>query len=667
MIAKTKAYSFDVFDTCISRHYAYPRDIFYALAMELASPELSVAEKARFAKTFRTRRIQAEKQAYRAARSREGANIFDIYRYFHLPSGLTLPNRDILDAELEFERKSLYPIPEILEEIDRLRRQGVRIFFTSDMYLPATILDPILTRFAIKQPDENIYVSCDVGLTKHTGNLYRHVLRMEKLEPSEVTHVGDNILVDVRIPNTLGMSSRHFTAGTLTSCERKIAGHKRSSSISASSLAGLSRQSRLTLVDAGVKADTQFDEMILTYVAPLLISYVAWVLEQARASGIKRLYFVARDGEVMYKIASLWMGTDADIELCYLYGSRRAWLTPSIVPDSKAWVKLVATPGQSNTCSDILSRMGLEPHQHAEIRTLLGIGEKEWSQSLNRRQADNFIARILKNSAVTEIIFGNASYARQVALQYFTQKGLLDDVPWALVDAGWSLNCQAALKRILSTVKGAEYLPTGYYLALTRDHLSLKEAGISHSFLSKHGSLFSRRRVIIEHCFTPSTHATTRSYRLQDDSVVPVFGPEIRSQQELAYANRLHQIAEQCTTLIRSEPYRQRLFLSCRGTVIRNAERFISHPSRSNVTKLCNFGTVADLRHDSAFINPLCRPLGFPDLWRVIGITISKKLNFQAPSFMWIEGSVALSNPLIRIPFKVLLFIDSLIDLLKKH
>ena len=37
--------------------------------------------------------------------------------------------------------------------------------------------------------------------------------------------------------------------------------------------------------------------------APMLAAYVLWILEDAAARGLGRVYFLARDGQVLYEIA----------------------------------------------------------------------------------------------------------------------------------------------------------------------------------------------------------------------------------------------------------------------------------------------------------------------------------------------------------------------------
>ena len=50
--------------------------------------------------------------------------------------------------------------------------------------------------------------------------------------------------------------------------------------------------------------DVGFEQAVYdTVFAPALVCFISWVLEEARLRGIKRLYFLARDGYQMYLTA----------------------------------------------------------------------------------------------------------------------------------------------------------------------------------------------------------------------------------------------------------------------------------------------------------------------------------------------------------------------------
>lgn len=57
--------------------------------------------------------------------------------------------------------------------------------------------------------------------------------------------------------------------------------------------------------------------------APLLYGFCSWVMEQAHKKGLKRLYFLARDGYAMHKLCRMIAGKRAyDIKCSYLYASQ---------------------------------------------------------------------------------------------------------------------------------------------------------------------------------------------------------------------------------------------------------------------------------------------------------------------------------------------------------
>ncbi|GLQ50377.1 HAD family hydrolase [Dyella flava] len=654
------AYSFDVFDTCITRTCAHPRDLFYELGLRLAPAGLTDKEKLKFAARFQSLRIRAEKRAYRHAQPRQAVTIDEIYAHFPIPHSLATQTQDLIRAEIDLERDSIYPIPAVVSHIENLRRMGHRIIFISDMYLPSALLAPILKERGVMKEEDALYVSCDVGVTKHYGQLFQHVLKAEGLDASQLIHSGDNLHADIRMATRASIKASHFRGGMLTAREASMAGHQLPRHRARSFLPALTRRLRLFGAAQLDHKDDPLDHAIQGIIVPLLLAYVMWVLDHAKRNGIHRLYFVARDAEVMFRMAQALQSEGNGIELHYFYGSRRAWLSPSISQDNADWQRLLVIPGQASSRHDITARMGLDNGTQETIRKLLSCNATEWSKHLSHDQARRFLDELMGDTSTSELIVSSVTRKREIALSYFKQEGLFEDVSWALVDAGWSLNSQAALKRIMDIGGASHYAPQGYYLALARDHLDEAQAGVAYPFISKAGSIFSRRRVVIEHCFLPSTHATTRGYRMEGNRSIPVFGPELRSEAELAYVTRLHEAAVSAARLVSANPKIAAALTEHVGEILSTAEGLLRHPHKSDARAMATFGTVADMRHEKSFVKPLCRPLRPNDVWTVISMALSKRKSFESPSFMWLEGSMALSPWHVRIPLEFVLFVDSL-------
>ena len=296
----------------------------------------------------------------------------------------------IIDAEIALERESIYPIPEMVDEIDRIRLAGHTIIFISDMYLPASMLGPILHRLGVMRETDKLFVSCDAGLTKRSGNLFRHVMDLEQLKAANIIHIGDNHRSDILAAKRLGITTRHFDKAHLSSNELKIISHG-CSRFTTLTLAALSRKSRLTAPASGNQAPPDCDNLLHSTISPFLLAFVKWVLDEARKAGTNRLYFVARDGQILHKIASELIRDDDSIELRYLYGSRKAWLAPSHHSRLHGLGASSSNTCQKNTYPDMLSRMGLDEAAQFQIKTGLDIEDDIWHASLGQKKALEFL------------------------------------------------------------------------------------------------------------------------------------------------------------------------------------------------------------------------------------------------------------------------------------
>lgn len=249
-------YSFDLFDTCITRMHAYPRDLFYDLGLRLAPTSASEAARKRFARRFQRARIRAEKVANWLVRrtGREHADIEGIYRHLRWLMRTGNSAAEMMQAELTLEEESLYPIDETVEKIRQLRAAGHRILFISDMYIPARWLGPLLARLGVMEPGDGLYVSCDIGASKHSGRLFAHVLKEEGITSTNLIHTGDNAHADIHMAQMHGIQAVHYTPAHLTEREAIIAGKHIPRAPAASWQAAFSRRCRISAANASQKS-----------------------------------------------------------------------------------------------------------------------------------------------------------------------------------------------------------------------------------------------------------------------------------------------------------------------------------------------------------------------------------------------------------------------------
>lgn len=199
-------YSFDVFDTVITRTVLHPKDVFHLMQQRitLELPEIDRL----IARRFWGWRVWSEFSARRKA-IREDIDLAAVYEV--LARLCTLDDHcraTLLDLELQVESEVLTPVGGAAELLDICRcRSGNGIIFLSDMYLPSAFIQSVLERYALFRPGDRLYVSGELGVTKGSGSLFRLLLEQLGIEPTAVIHYGDNLHADYQVPRSLGIGT----------------------------------------------------------------------------------------------------------------------------------------------------------------------------------------------------------------------------------------------------------------------------------------------------------------------------------------------------------------------------------------------------------------------------------------------------------------------------
>ncbi len=199
---KYKYISFDIFDTCVTRPFYKPTDLFYLLdgkLKNLLNTNLS----------FHEIRINAELGARhlqkKVDRNKQDITISQIYDYMVDVYDLdSIVAKKMLEYEKELEISYCKTRKTTLELFEMLKYIDVKIILTSDMYLDKDTLDKILNKNGFSGY-ENIFVSSEYGKLKATGDLFKKVVEYLKVDFSDILHIGDNYNSDVEEPKKLGI------------------------------------------------------------------------------------------------------------------------------------------------------------------------------------------------------------------------------------------------------------------------------------------------------------------------------------------------------------------------------------------------------------------------------------------------------------------------------
>ncbi len=464
--------SFDVFDTCLARRVAVPTDLFWELG-PIVAQAAGLEGRDEIVEEFAWARVRGEELA-RERSGKEDVTLDLIWKETCRLLGWD-PSPEFMELELAAERRNLFPIGVASDLVEEARRRSGRVIFISDTYFPRSFLETRLTEHGFLKPGDGLYLSGELGKTKWTGTLFQHVLAEEGIRPSQLHHTGDNAHSDGSRPRELGVRStvvRHHRFTQTEACLASSEVYPREQG----SWAGAMRMSRLHSQSRALGGELA---VVSQFIGPFLLSFTAWVLDQARRSGIRRLYFASRDCQMAHHVAKHLAPRFGGIDCRYLLISRQSLLLPLIREVSRERLPWLRRAYEQNDLAGILAKIeltvdetadhwegllepGLRPDPHVVLQDE-GTWERFWTR--------------LQNPELVALIQSRAASRRQSALAYFEAQDLLDEVPSALVDLGWSLTSQKALNELLVTEGGRREALDGFYLQQIHQRPPASEVG----------------------------------------------------------------------------------------------------------------------------------------------------------------------------------------------
>lgn len=213
----------------------------------------------------------------------------------------------------------------------------------------------------------------------------------------------------------------------------------------------------------GLPGSSPWQQAACWVLAPAVGAFSQWVLGRALKDGVRRLYFLSRDGWHFYHMAQrLCRAWGLPVECRYLYGSRYAWRLPLYHTDHRRALSQLCGKVLSPTLEVVLRQAGLSPEERAGVLGELAVSENSVLSPGERR------ALFQKLKACPRFLFlmdRNSRQALPGLAGYLRQEGLLEGVPWALVDSGWMGSTQETLAQALALL-GAAQGPRGYYWGL---------------------------------------------------------------------------------------------------------------------------------------------------------------------------------------------------------
>ncbi len=435
-----KVLSLDVFDTVLRRRCHRPVDVFRILEQRAREtgqlPDILVA----------LARMEAESRARKTIRPE--VTLEEIYQTFGTVCGLSPDQtRALMELELSVEREMLYADPRWLETYDSCRKNGVRVVFVSDMYLSSATIRDLLAGCGFE--DAEVFVSCEVKYAKHDGRLQPLVAEALGVNPGDILHVGDNFHSDVIRTLQAGWQAYHWSprfnyVPWFAQVEPYY--YAEEDLLSTRIMAEVGRLGQ----QAG---ETGLTERLGREVAgPLYLSFLNWVLSEARADKVRKLILLGRDGYYWEKALRIMAGKqDLQVEFAYIHSSRKVLNFASFHTLDEAALEFLLTPNPSLTVRDYVNRTGLDAGSCTREMVQVGFADPEetLTNPAGGKYLKNHYAEQLRHLFMLLKPRLEDKFDRDRA----GVKSLLDEAGYdpsdcAVVDIGWNASCTKALARL---------------------------------------------------------------------------------------------------------------------------------------------------------------------------------------------------------------------------
>lgn len=430
----TELYSFDIFDTLITRNMTSPNTIFYIMECLLKK----IGEDYKFPQilieNFTNIRREAEifaRENVRIQYNKKEIFFNDIYNIIQYNYNLSEAQINYLkDLEIITEQNNLQGIKENIDKIKLLLSQKKEVILISDMYFSENIIRTFLINKDPVFKNIKIYVSSKYNLTKNNG-LYKFIKSKYPNLHSWI-HVGDNFSSDFLSPIFNNIKPIYYNFEKLLPHEKYIL-KKSNYNFNYQIVYGISR-----LLRKGNNNKYQFG---CSFSGPLLYDYVKWVISQCQNIGIKNLYFVSRDGFILKNIADIIIKKqNLDLKTNYFYSSRKACR----IITNKNYTRFINFIFDESSISSVL----------LNIYNILNISEEKILEYINPKVLTNknlLKKELLNNINLKNIIIENNKIKIHIFSEYLKQEIPKDLTTIAFIDVNGSGRTQDITAEILNS------------------------------------------------------------------------------------------------------------------------------------------------------------------------------------------------------------------------
>lgn len=511
-------YSYDIFDTLISRKVLDPIGIHYYVKEKINNPEYGFSKY--FINNYPELRRGAElnmREYYNRTKiDRDSLKVEiqfeEIFDRLKKVYSLTDKQKDILmKYEMEAELENVIPLNDKIDEVKQLVSNGEKVILISDMYLPKDFIKKMLVKADPILGDLDLYLSSDYGYQKADKTLFIEVYKVygRKYNFKKWVHTGDNIVSDGRMPKKLFIESNRITPLVFNNYERDIVNTIQTydSYLVAASLARF-RQNHQTIRE----------QFIYSYISFLFVPYVYWALHNAKKDGDKSVYFVSRDGHQLKRIGDVINEEEKlKLKLKYIYASRKTWRIPSFIDhiDIDFWGMGHGNFVDIKSFKNLLKALNVDEETFDKF-----FPELESYKTLKTYTPKDLrdMVQVFSSSSVYEEYLLNKAKEERVSVSGYLKQEIDEDEQFSIVEYWGRGYTQENFTRLWDDIVKKD-VPSKFYYS--RSTLPSDELNIRYNYVVN-----PEQQQFIESIFACIDYKTITKYEKKDDKWAPVINKQ---------------------------------------------------------------------------------------------------------------------------------------------
>ena len=441
-----KLYSFDIFDTLVTRRLAFPKGIFAIIQENLKDFNIPNYLKDNFA-IIRSGAEEYVHENIAYLQKRWEISFDEIYKLIQDNYNLSEETIEkIKEVEINTEIQNLVIIPENFNKLKFLINNGKKVVLISDMYYSCETLNFILSHLDPIFKNITIYSSSDYKVSKAEGKLYEIVKQKEQVQYSMWKHIGDNNYSDVIVSKRYKIKSELFAYDTLLNFENYLLKDNDYNKLFQLTI-GTARLCRLIKKHSNEHKIDAY-KFGCSFAGPLLFGYVNWIINKALEKNFKTVYFIARDGYILKIIADIIIeSNNLNIKTKYLYGSRLAWRIPSSDGFENYIDDLFEEYADRRTIKFLSYRLGVKPQVLATILNVNTI-----TTIINDNDAKKYAHYLKNNICAKQQLLAALESKRELLKAYFEQEIDFSEKNIAFVDLQGTGRTQDYISNILNEI-----------------------------------------------------------------------------------------------------------------------------------------------------------------------------------------------------------------------